>query len=142
MASNHQTGDSLGPFRRADALQIAAGLGVAALCFFAGFALANAFDSGLACGFVVVVSALAIAFFSAIGPSFVVRLRTAVLSSLVWWLLLVLIGSAVTLTKSGDFDEGGLAGLALVLGFYLGLPIALLATIIAGLLGRLFNDRH
>jgi len=85
---------------------------------------------------------LAIAFFSAIGPSFVVRLRTAVLSSLVWWLLLVLIGSAVTLTKSGDFDEGGLAGLALVLGFYLGLPIALLATIIAGLLGRLFNDRH
>ncbi|ALL14821.1 hypothetical protein AQ619_16430 [Caulobacter henricii] len=125
-----------------DALQIAVGLGVAALLFFAGFAWSNAFASGLARGLFIVVSALAIALFSAIGPSFLVRSRTAVLSSLVWWLLLVLIGSAVTLTKSGDFDEGGPAGLALVLGFYLGLPIALLATIIAGLLGRLLNDKH
>lgn len=142
MASNHQTGGSLGSFRRADALQVAVGLGVAALLFFAGFTWSNAFASGLARGFFIALSALAIAFFSAIGPSFIVRARTAVVSSLVWWLLLVLIGSAVSLTKSGDFDEGGPSGLALFLGFYLGLPIALLATMISGLLARIVKDRH
>jgi hypothetical protein len=115
---------------------------MAALVVFTVFAWVNAFASGLAGGFFITLSALAIAFFAATEPRFWVRARTAVLTSLTWWLLLVLVASVVTLIKSGRFDEGGPYGLALVVGVYQGLPIALLAVTLTEILGRLVRNER
>ncbi|MDG2521205.1 hypothetical protein P7B02_06590 [Caulobacter segnis] len=109
---------------------------------FTVFAWTGAFASRFAGGLFIAMSALAIAVFAATEPRLLARARTATLTSLAWWLLLVLIASIVTLTKSGRFDEGGPLGLALVLGVYVGLPIIVLAVMSAELLGRLFRDEH
>jgi hypothetical protein len=129
-------------FIPANAHRLADCLGVAALVIFTVFAWVDAFASRFSGGLVIALSALAIAAFAATGPRLVVRARIAALTSLAWWLLLVVIASAVTLARSGRFDEGGPYGLALVLGVYQGLPIAVLAVMSAGLLGQLHEDEH
>lgn len=127
-------------FIRANSRRIAGGLGSGALSIFTVFAWVNAFASRFASSLFIVLSALAIATFALTAPRPALRARTAAFTSLAWWLLLVLIASAVTLAKSGRFDEGGPFALALVLGVYLGLPVAVLAVMLAVLLGRFWVD--
>lgn len=84
------------PSRPRECRRIAGSLGVAALAIFTVFAWIDAFASRFASGLSIALSALAIAFIAGTGPRFVVRARTAALTSLAWWLLLVLAASVVT----------------------------------------------
>jgi hypothetical protein len=127
---------------RSNASRLAGGLGAAALATFTAFFWADALASRFAGGLVIALSTLAIAVFAATGSRLAVQARTALFTSLVWWLLLVLVASVVTLAKFGSFEEGGPYGLALVVGIYQGLPIAVLAVISAGLVGRLLSDER
>lgn len=127
------------PSVRANARRIAFGLGVTLLIAYAGLVSRTAFTSGPVIGVFVVSSALTIALFAATMPGAWRRARTAALSAMAWFLVLILFGGLVTLLKAGRLDEGGPVGLALVIGFYLGLPTAVLAVTAAPLLGRLLD---
>ena len=67
------------------------------------------------------------------------RLVISVLGAVVAWVVLVVVAAVMTLAKFGHFEEGGPLALALVFGFYLGLPIAI-STLILTLLWRVFGS--
>ena len=126
--------------RRPFAYNIAGGLGLATLILFAGGFWTNAFDSGAVRGVLILLSALAVAFFAATRSNVGSQVLTAVWAALVWCLALVLLGCAMTLAKFGSFEEGGPLGLALVFGIYFWLPVTVMAMPTAPLLGYLMKS--
>ncbi len=69
------------------------------------------------------------------------RLLTSLLGPAVAWGALTLVATVMALVKFGSFEEGGPVGLTLALGFYLGLPIAILTWILTLLTWRRLGPR-
>lgn len=108
-----------------------------ALLIFVGSYCADGLDNPLVRGLCIVFSALAVTNLAAMRRSVIEQALTAIWISVAWFLVLVLLSCAITLAQSEGFDEGGPIGLTLVLGFYLGLPIAVLAVVLAPVLSLL-----
>lgn len=107
------------------------------MLIFVGSYGAHGLDTPLVRGLCIVISALAVANLAAMRRGVIEQALTAIWVSVAWFLVLVLLSCAITLAQSEGFDEGGPIGLTLVLGFYLGLPIAVLAMILAPVLSLL-----